>query len=85
MGDGAERGGMDQREGEGGDEMEVEIVRVRYGRDVIRGVQVGQVLPVRKVMEERLRGLRFVTYVVETQSGLVNVPQNYVRVREEVK
>lgn len=65
--------------------MKVEIVRVRYGRDVIRGVQVGQVLPVRKVMEERLRGLRFVTYVVETQNGLVNVPQNYVKVREEVK
>lgn len=65
--------------------MEVEIVRVRYDRDVIRGVQVGQVLPVRKVMEERLRGLRFVTYVVETQNGLVNVPQNYVRVKEETR
>lgn len=76
---------MGQREGEGGDEMKVEIVRVRYGRDVIRGVQVGQVLPVRKVMEERLRGLRFVTYVVETQNGLVNVPQNYVRVKEETR
>lgn len=60
--------------------MKVEIVRVRYGRDVIRGVQVGQVLPVRKVMEERLRGLRFVTYVVETKDGLVNVPENYVKV-----
>lgn len=65
--------------------MKVEIVRVRYGRDVIRGVQVGQVLPVHNVMEERLRGLRFITYVVETQSGLVNVPQNYARVREEIK
>ncbi len=62
--------------------MQVEVVRVRYGHDVIRGIQVGDVLPVRKVMQERLRGLRFVTYVVETQGGLVNVPENYVKVKK---